>query len=176
MNGRPPRRRAFGPISGIRPQVLVLGSMPGPASLAARQYYAHPSNCFWRVLAAVTGIPADAPYALRCDGLKRVGLALWDVIAECRRTGSADQNIERDDLKLHDVAGWLRRHPTVHTVVFNGGYAEQLFRRRILPRLGQRAAALRLLRLPSTSPAHARRSERTKTNIWHQALRTLGIG
>lgn len=170
-----PRLRAFGPVAGARPRVLILGSMPGPASLAARQYYAHPSNCFWRVMQRVTGVPAEAPYRKRCDGLRRVGLALWDVVAECRRAGSSDQAIERDGLRLHDVAGWLRRHPSVCAVVFNGGFSEQMFRRRMLPRLGGRALRLQLVRLPSTSPAHATRPETTKADIWVRRLRELGV-
>lgn len=169
------RLRAFGPIGAADARVLVLGSMPGPASLAARQYYANPANCFWQVMARLTGVPADASYAARCEGLKRVGLALWDVVAECRRIGSSDQAIERDGLRIHDVAGWLRRHPLVEAVVFNGGYAEQMFRRRILCRIGDRAHSLRLVRLPSTSPAHATRSSRTKVALWCRALRALGI-
>lgn len=170
-----PRLRAFGPVAGARPRVLILGSMPGPASLAARQYYAHPSNCFWRVMQRVTGVPADAPYHVRCDGLRRVGFALWDVVAECRRAGSSDQAIEREGLRLHDVAGWLRRHPSVVAVVFNGRFSEQMFRRRVLPRLRGRAQHLELVRLPSTSPAHATWPERNKTTIWVRTLRELGV-
>lgn len=175
MRASSPRLRAFGPVAGACPRVLILGSMPGPASLAARQYYAHPSNCFWRVMEHVTGVPAEAPYRVRCNGLRRAGLALWDVVAECRRAGSSDQAIERDGLRLHDVAGWLRRHPSVLAVVFNGGFSEQMFRRRILPSLGGRALRLQFVRLPSTSPAHATRSERTKTAVWVRTLRKLGV-
>ncbi|MCX7819678.1 MAG: DNA-deoxyinosine glycosylase [Kiritimatiellae bacterium] len=162
-------------MAGGRPRVLVLGSMPGPASLAAGEYYAHARNAFWRVMARVTGVPADAPYRERCAGLVRAGIALWDVVAECRRAGSADHEIRHDSVRLQDVAGWLCRHASVHTVMFNGEFAARMFRRHVQPRLGARGRALRLMQLPSTSPAHASRSEAQKTAIWLAAMRRAGV-
>ena len=83
-----PVLRSFPPVVGAGARLLVLGSMPGAASLAARQYYAHPRNAFWPILAAWCGVAVDAPYTARVDALARAGIALWDVAQSAIRPGS----------------------------------------------------------------------------------------
>lgn len=173
-----PRRRAaplagFAPIARRDARLLILGSMPGAASLAAGQYYAHPRNAFWPIVGGYCGAGAGLPYARRAAALRAAGIALWDVIASCRRRGSLDAAIERGSVRPNDFAAFLARHRRIACVAFNGGTAEALFRRHVLPRL---AAALpgrrlRLLRLPSTSPAHAGLPPARKCAAWRRALR-----
>jgi len=149
--------------------------MPSPASLAAGQYYAHPRNLFWTAVAEAVGVPASAPYRRRCADLRRAGIALWDVLAECRRAGSSDSAISPRGRRVRDIARLLRAHPTIRFVLLNGAFAAGIFRREIAPRLGRRIESLRVVRLPSTSPAAAAVSRTEKLRRWRRALeRALG--
>ena len=66
-------KRAFPAIVSASSTMLILGSMPSEASLAAQQYYAHPRNAFWRILAELTGVAADA--GAGCPGPSSRGVA-----------------------------------------------------------------------------------------------------
>jgi TDG/mug DNA glycosylase family protein len=166
MSGR--RLSGLPAVAARNTRVLILGSMPGAASLAARRYYAHPRNQFWSIVGTVTGAAAELPYGRRIAALRGAGIALWDVIASCHRQGSLDTAIDRASLRVNDFAGFFRRHPAVESVLFNGATAEALFRRLVLPALGPRLPEL--LRLPSTSPAHAGLSHERKLVLWRRAL------
>lgn len=159
------RLEAFPPITTAAAHTLILGSMPGAASLAAGQYYAHPRNHFWPIIEAVLGIDARQPYAQRTRQLAALGFALWDVLAACRRPGSLDSRIDRDSLELNDFATFLREHRHVARVFFNGGTAERLFRRHVAPALAGHGP-LSMTRLPSTSPANASVSYDAKLAAW----------
>jgi len=144
----------FPPVEPECARVLVLGSMPGAASLRARQYYAHPQNAFWRIAGDLFGFDPAAPYAVRTAALAASGVALWDVLMNCARAGSMDSDIEPETIVCNDFAAFFGRHPLVTRVFFNGATAERLFLRRVLPNLA-RGPELRCERLPSTSPAYA---------------------
>lgn len=150
--------------------MLVLGSMPGAASLLAGQYYAHPQNRFWRYMGVLVGAHPVLPYAQRVQRLGSAGIAVWDVIANCRREGSLDTAIR--DETVNDFNLFLARHPGVATVLFNGVMAETTFVRRVLPTLA--CTELRRLRLPSTSPANASQKDVAKLAAWRDALRDAG--
>lgn len=145
--------------------VLVLGSVPGEASLRAGQYYANERNAFWRIMGDLLGAGPSLPYADRLGRLSAAGIALWDVIADCQRSGSLDADIVAASVRANDFAGFLAAHPGIGAIYFNGAAAENNFRRLVLPGLpGQ--DALRLIRLPSTSPAHAALSYADKLAKW----------
>ena len=148
LTGPAPRRRGLPPIVDARTRVLVLGSFPGEASLAARQYYAHPRNHFWPILGEVLSEPlATLPYPERLARLLERGVGLWDVIIACRRPGSLDAAI-RDP--VHGEVRRIRRAaPALAAVAFNGNTAA-----RRASEWGQ--AGYATLRLPSTSPAYTR--------------------
>src|ERR1700741_1647656 len=98
------RIRGFPPIADSRARVLVLGSMPSEASLAAGEYYAFRHNQFWRIAGALCGFEPGASYARRQAGLKPARVALWDVLASCVRPGSLDADIEEDSIRVNDFA------------------------------------------------------------------------
>lgn len=137
-------------------RVLVLGSMPGEASLRLQQYYGHPRNRFWPLMAELCGIDAALPYPQRIASLNAAGVALWDVLAACVRRGSLDSAIERDTEVANPIAALCARLPQLRAIALNGGKAAQAFARHVEPQLD--AGTLRRLaihRLPSTSPANA---------------------
>jgi hypoxanthine-DNA glycosylase len=147
--------------------VLILGSMPGDASLRAHAYYAHPRNLFWPLMAELHGFSADAPYDARCAALVRSGIALWDVLASCRRSGSLDTAIARDSEVANDIAAFVRAHPTVRAVLLNGAKAATSLMRHH-PDL-----QIPCFALPSTSPANAGMSRAHKKAAWAAAFSSL---
>jgi len=165
------RVRSFPPIANTKARVLILGSIPGKASLAAGQYYAHPQNLFWRILCEVTGAAPASPYAARVRALKSCGIALWDVLESCVRVGSLDAAIDDGSIRANDFASFYRAHPRIDRIFFNGAKAEACYRRHVLPQLGDAPAPLASRRLPSTSPAHASLSREDKQRAWTRALR-----
>lgn len=171
---------SFAPVENPAARALILGSMPGVASLAAGQYYAHPRNAFWRLMGDIAGAGPDLPYEQRLARLRTHGLALWDVLHSCHRPGSLDADIDPASVIANDFAGFLARHPQVRLIAFNGATAEQSFRRHVLPGLSaDLRGRLTLLRLPSTSPAHAGMRYDAKLQAWRDALdsvRSSGTG
>ncbi|HEX5364680.1 MAG TPA: DNA-deoxyinosine glycosylase [Gallionella sp.] len=160
--------RSFPPIADEHARILILGSMPGKESLRARQYYAHPRNAFWTILGELTGASPSLPYEARCRMLKSSGIALWDVLASCTRHGSLDADIDPESIHPNDFSAFFETHPLITQVFFNGAMAEQCFRKQVLPQLTHRP--LRLLRLPSTSPANASLRDEQKLQAWQAIL------
>lgn len=166
--GRKARIRSFAPIAGRNAQVLILGSMPGRASLQAGQYYAHPHNAFWCIAAELLHFDPASPYATRSKALRSARIALWDVLRSCVRQGSLDSMIERESETANDFQGFFRTHQGITHVFFNGAKAESSFRRHVLPGL---ETTLRYQRLPSTSPANAFLPLRRKVAAWRAILK-----
>jgi hypoxanthine-DNA glycosylase len=171
-----PHVQSFAPIANAKARVLILGSMPGKASLAAGQYYAHPQNLFWRILGEITGAAPSLPYAARARALKSGEIALWDVLESCAREGSLDSAIDDASISANDFASFYRAHPRIAHVFFNGAKAEACYRRHVLPALGEAPAPPGYHRLPSTSPANASMSRAHKQRVWKQALRLALAG
>ncbi|BAL22994.1 DNA-deoxyinosine glycosylase [Azoarcus sp. KH32C] len=161
------RLEGFPPIAAAHAHTLILGSMPGAASLAAGQYYAHPRNGFWPIVCAVLNIDPAEPYSDRARQLAERGYALWDVLGACRRRGSLDADIEAESTEINDFAGFFATHPGVTRIFFNGGTAETFFRRHVWPQLSEQAGVT-LWRLPSTSPANASWSFADKLAAWKE--------
>jgi double-stranded uracil-DNA glycosylase len=164
---------SFPPISTKDSRVLILGSMPGMKSLEQQQYYAHPQNAFWHVMAALFGMPVDT-YAQRVALIKKNRLALWDVLKCCERQGSLDMRIDDSTIEVNDFAAFFKRHPKITHVFFNGMKSEKEFRKRVLPRLAENLRnRLALARLPSTSPAMAGLNKASKIKSWQAVRRAL---
>ncbi len=161
---------SFPPLADAAARLLILGSMPGRRSLQEQRYYAHPRNAFWPIMGALLDFPPLSPYEQRCRALLAGGVALWDVMASCSRHSSLDADIVEDSIVPNDIALLLAACPSVAAVFFNGGKAEQSFRRHVLPTLGGLGRELRFERLPSTSPAHAGLGTELKLARWRDAL------
>ena len=159
-----PRLQGLPPVAHPASRVLVLGSMPGAASLAAGAYYAHPRNLFWPLLGELLDFDPAWSYTRRVHALTRAGIALWDVIGACRRAGSLDARIDRQSIEVNDFTSFFARHPRLHTVCFNGATAAASFRRLVLPTLP--VTSLSYLELPSTSPANASMPPARKRARW----------
>ena len=143
-------KRAFAPVVDEKTRILVLGSLPGDASLKAVQYYAHPQNAFWRLIGGVVGRDLHAmAYADRLEALRTAGVGLWDVIASAERRGSLDAAIRSPEAA--DLRGLVAGLPGLKVVAFNGAAAARGGRRSLAAVEG-----LTLIDLPSSSPAHAR--------------------
>lgn len=156
----------FPPVVGARPRVLILGSMPGKASLEQQQYYAHPRNAYWRIMGDLLGAGAELPYAERLERLTDSGVALWDVLESCFRHGSLDSNISDATARPNDFAGLFARHGSIRCVFFNGRKAADVYRRKVLGEIEPAYPGLVYQTLPSTSPAHAARTYEQKLREW----------
>lgn len=142
------RHASFTPYVAPDTRLLILGSLPGARSLAARQYYAHPTNQFWRLVGAVIGEPlAKLEYSARLAMLRAAKIGLWDVIRTAERRSSSDSDIREAD--PHDLAALIATLPALRTIAFNGGTAAAIGRRQLPP-----LNAIAVINLPSSSAAH----------------------
>lgn len=162
------RVHSFPPIARADARVLILGSMPSEASLAAGQYYGHPRNAFWPILGELLGFDHRIPYEQRVAAVLRARVAVWDVLASCIRPGSADADIDAESILVNDFERFFAEHLELQAIYCNGTMADALFRRHVQPRMPRSIATYS--RLPSTSPAHASRSLGDKIAAWRVAL------
>ncbi len=164
--------QSFAAVSAAHANTLVLGSMPGKRSLQAQRYYAHPRNSFWLIMARLLNADISHPaqtekdYQQALTLLTQRGIALWDVLHLCERATSLDADIIEDSVVANNFSDFFDRHPEVNRVFFNGAKAQQLFQRHVLPELGSAAESLTMVKLPSTSPAHAALNFEQKLQAW----------
>jgi hypoxanthine-DNA glycosylase len=161
--------RGFKPHATQTARVLILGSMPGEASLAAGQYYALRHNAFWPIMGELLGFDPTIPYAERLAALATADIALWDTCQTCLRQGSLDSNIQKP--VANDFPRFLADHPQITRICFNGAKAESLFHALVTPILPPPHPDF--VRLPSTSPAYAGLSRAAKTQAWREALQFI---
>ena len=142
------RHSSFAPHVAPDTRLLILGSLPGARSLAERQYYAHPTNQFWRLLGEVIDRPlANMPYDDRLAALRDAKIGLWDVIRTAERQSSSDSDIR--EVEVQDLATLVATLPDLRMIAFNGGKAATIGRRQLL-----RPGSIALVDLPSSSAAH----------------------
>lgn len=163
-----PHDRCFPPIAKHDAHILILGSLPGQRSLQMQQYYAHPQNAFWKLIAAIFEVETVLPYARRVQVLTKNHVALWDVLEAAERPGSLDSAIVHASAQANDFATFFRAHPRIRRVFFNGRKAEDMYRRFVLPRIGEEFSYIRYEGLPSTSPAHAGMTFAKKLDRWRR--------
>ena len=187
------------PLVSSNTRLLILGSFPGAASLAAQQYYGHPQNHFWKILQAIwpscaIGMGANS-YQKRIEWLLSKGLGLWDVYAACEREGSLDSNIRKP--VVNDFADLLRLCPELQAIAHNGGESFKHARHVSAALAGiERSAGppqassapsggsvlhevnsvgVLFHKLPSTSPANASWSFERKLAAWREVFEKHGL-
>jgi hypoxanthine-DNA glycosylase len=151
-------KRSMAPVGSKDARLLILGSLPGEASLKAQRYYAHPQNQFWRLLGAALGEDlAQLDYEERLARLAARRIALWDVVGQAQRRGSLDGAIR--EAQPNPLADYVATHPQLKVIAFNGQTAARLGRLALSGITG-----MQLIDLPSSSPAYtlpfARKVER----------------
>ena len=163
------RKTGIAPIIPHNVRLLILGSLPGDASLAAQRYYAHPRNRFWRLLGNVLGHDLVAlAYEARLPVLATVRIGLWDVVASAQRRGSLDTAMRA--VTANPLAECIDGLADLRAVAFNGATAAKIGRRALAGRAG-----LALIDLPSSSPAHAAMSVAEKAARWAELATFLDI-
>ena len=139
------------PIARPDARLFLLGSLPGDASLAARRYYAHPTNQFWRLLGSVIDEELHSlDYDARLERLAGRRIGLWDVIASANRPGSLDQAIR--EAEHNRIGQLLHDFPDLRAIAFNGSTAAAAG----LKLIGGGREGLTLVELPSSSAANTR--------------------
>lgn len=158
----------MGPVGSRDARLLILGSLPGEASLAAQRYYAHPTNQFWRLLGQAIGEDlAGLDYPQRLERLEAADIALWDVVAQAQRQGSLDGAIRA--ATPNQLAAFVRTHARLEAIAFNGRTAAAIGRRAL-----SEAAGLALIDLPSSSAALTRPFDE-KLQAWAAIARFAGV-
>lgn len=157
-----PSLQGLEPVVDEGTRIVVLGSFPGGASLAAAQYYAHPQNHFWRIVGAVLDLPLrEWPYERRLQALLERGIGLWDAYAACDREGSLDSAIRNAQPNMFKRL--LDAAPELERVLHNGKTSG-----RFAPAFAEHGLDVRVL--PSTSPANASWTFEAKLDAWRAAL------
>jgi len=164
------KSKCFEPIARADARVLILGSLPGKMSLERNEYYAQPYNAFWRIMGELVEASRDLPYQERLRVLSQHHIAVWEVCAVGFRAGSLDSAIELSTVRTNNFGTFLRAHPGIKLICFNGRKAEEIYRRKV--RQVPRAVfeRVRYASLPSTSAAHAGMPFAQKLARWRSAL------
>ncbi|AGK56408.1 G:T/U mismatch-specific DNA glycosylase-like protein [Hyphomicrobium denitrificans 1NES1] len=171
-----PRAQAkysFPPIVAPDARLLILGTLPGEESLRLQQYYGHPRNHFWPLIAAIFGEAVPADYAERVKLLKRNRCALWDVLESAERSGSSDAAIR--NATSNPFAAFFADYPNIRTIAFNGQKARELFRRHVVRPGHVSEQDFTTIDLPSSSPLYTKSLEE-KLSVWRAKLLTTVSG
>ena len=156
----------FPPIIDDNAQILIIGTMPSVKSLAATEYYAHPRNAFWKIIATLFNNDSDfSDFAEKKACILKNHLALWDNLKFCERNGSLDSNIK--NMIPNDFESLLKKYPHICRLIFNGQKSFQIFKK-FHPELLKK---YQYFVLPSTSPANAALSFDKKLSLWQEVLK-----
>ena len=163
-------KQGLAPVADDGSRILILGSLPSDASLAAREYYANPCNHFWPILSCIHDEPIGVDYGSRLGFLHKHGIALWDVLKAAERKGSLDSNIRSP--VVNDLQGLIRDHPKIRAVGLNGTKAWGIFNRHWRRHAVFREGDMRVRCLPSSSPVPGRnvKSFEEKVEAWRDFL------
>ncbi|MDR0695037.1 MAG: DNA-deoxyinosine glycosylase [Prevotellaceae bacterium] len=156
-------KTSFAPISNPSTTILILGTMPSDKSLALGEYYGHPGNRFWKIIATITGNELPLTYSGKKQLLQKAKIGIWDIVHQADREGSLDSAIKNET--PNDLKRFIAKHPQLRVIGFNGKKAEQLF-----DRYFTRKPGIKYISLPSTSPANAGFSVENICTVWRGIL------
>ncbi len=142
--------------------------MPSAKSIAQQQYYAHPQNVFWPIVSDLFQFELSQSYAENVLALTVNKIAVWDVLAQCERKGSLDSAIVRGTEVVNPIGELLEQSPGISMIGLNGGAAFALFNKMHKALLA--TVDLKVVKLPSTSPAHAAMNLVLKRQVWARLL------
>lgn len=156
-------KTSFKPISNSETELLILGSLPGDTSILLKEYYAHPRNRFWKIIASITNNELPTTYEDKKALLIKSKIGVWDIAHQANRKGSLDSAIL--DVKPNDITSFINLHKKLKTIGFNGAKAEALFNKHF-----KREPQIQYISLPSTSPANAGITLEKLSQAWKQKL------
>ncbi len=150
------------PVYNAESEVLILGSFPSVKSRETEFFYGHRQNRFWRVIAALCGEEVPEGIEEKKALLLRNNIALWDVIASCEITGSADSSIKN---AVPNNIMKIIKESRISRIYTNGKKADELYKKYLENETGIEAICL-----PSTSPANAAWSFERLTQEWKKII------
>ena len=158
-------KTSFLPVSTADTEILILGTLPGDRSLQLGEYFGHPRNRFWKIIAGITGSPVPESYTQKLDLLHTHRIGLWNVLHSATRKGSLDGAIRNE--QPNDLPAFIASHEKLKVIGFDGLKPEAYYNRYF-----SRNKDLSYLSLPSCSPANARYSLERLCSEWEILLTT----
>lgn len=152
---------SFEPVINKKSQILILGSIPGGESIRLKQYYASKNNRFWKIIYAIYNLEQEQSYEQKIRFISEKGIALWDVIKACERTGSLDSDIKNPT--LNDFTGLFNKYPNIQLILFNGEKLYNWFKKNLKTNIKQK-------KLPSTSSSNSHYTHEYKLKEWEKAI------
>src|SRR3970040_2655968 len=154
---------SFPPFVNSDTEILILGTMPGIASLEKQEYYAHPKNHFWKIIHTLFDKrPVSVFFNEKIEFLQSHRIGLVDVLGNCERKGSLDIHIKNQT--ENDFESLFQKFPRITKIVFNGKESHRYF----VKKFGQ-IEGITYYVMPSTSPANTTSFE-NKLNTWSSCL------
>ena len=139
---------SFPPFVNSETEILILGTMPGIASLEKQEYYAHPRNHFWKIIYTLFDeLPVSTNFEEKIKLLEKNKIGIWDVLENCERKGSLDIHIKNH--QANDFENLFQQYPTIKKIIFNGKESHRYF----IKSFGQ-IKGITYYVMPSTSPAN----------------------
>ena len=156
-------KTSFPPISNAETEVLILGTLPGDRSIELGEYFAHPRNRFWKIIAAITHNPLPESYSEKVALLHRTKIGVWNVCHKADRKGSLDTAIQNE--VANDLSAFIANHKKLKLIAFDGKKAEALFNKYF-----SKSSDLTYIPLPACSPANARFNLEALCDKWAEIL------
>lgn len=159
--------KGLAPISDAKSEILILGTLPGKASLRVQQYYANRGNQFWAIISNIFNDSLPVTYEEKIKLLKKHHIALWDILKSAQRNCSLDSDIKNPE--TNDILGFITEHPNLHIIGLNGKDALKYLKKCV--HLNRISRDIQVVPLTSTSPTNTHFSLDEKIANWKTILK-----